>query len=144
MNNLVGSSSIHEVIENSKLLDISYEKLFFKSNIEVNNETNLIINYNSLIDNYMEDIMKICTSWTLTDKDLINYRFQPKKFCYDLYNTTELWFILLRINNMVSSLDFNKKTIYVFDRDGIFKLLNEIMTLEEESYNQANKNSLKQ
>lgn len=54
MNNLVGSSSIHEVIENSKLLDISYEKLFFKSNIEVNNETNLIINYNSLIDNYID------------------------------------------------------------------------------------------
>lgn len=143
MNNLVGSSSIHEVIENSKLLDISYEKLFFKSKIQINNETNLIINYSSLIDNYMEDIMKTCSLVTLTDRDLIDYRFQPKKFCYDVYKITELWFILLRVNNMVSSLDFNKKRIYIFKKDEILKILNEIMTLENESYLQANKNSLK-
>lgn len=142
MNNLVGSSSIHEVIENSKLLDISYEKLFFKSKIQINNETNLIINYSSLIDNYMEDIMKTCSLVTLSDRDLIDYRFQPKKFCYDVYKITELWFILLRINNMVSSLDFNKKRIYIFKKDEILKILNEIMTLENESYLQANKNSL--
>lgn len=142
MDNLVGCSSIHEVIENSKLLDISYEKLFFKSKIEVNNETNLIINYNSLVDNYMEDIMKTCMLVTLTDKDLADYKFQPKKLSYYLYNTTELWFLLLRVNNMVSSLDFNKKKIYIFNKNKIFKVINEIMTLENESYLQANKNSL--
>jgi hypothetical protein len=70
-------------------------------------------------------------SITFTDEEYMKYRFQPKRFCMDFYDTTELWSSILRINNMTSASQFVNQTIKAFTQD-VFDVINEIMILEDE------------
>lgn len=135
MKNLVGVSSMHQQVSASKNLDISFEKLFFKSKITNPDSSKIVVNHECILDLYMEDILKVCKTVTMSDKEYEDYRYQPKKFCFDMYGITELWFLILKINNMVSTLEFDRKTLRVFSPD-ITKVINEIMILEEERYNE--------
>ena len=62
----------------------------------------------------------------------MKYRYQPKMFCNDIYGTTELWGLLLKINNFNSIVNFNSKHIKVFGNN-IFAVLNEILINEKEN-----------
>ena len=44
----------------------------------------------------------------LYDDELSLYKYKPKKLSLDLYDTTELWSVLLELNNMYSVIDFCK------------------------------------
>jgi len=66
-----------------------------------------------------------------TDNDFRKYKFQPKKLSLILYQTTELWSLLLKLNNMSSILEFTKKDILVPPANVIFNLLNEVIILEK-------------
>lgn len=114
-----------------KKLDISYAKTFLKTVIP-SDDTKLIVNHTSLPNKYFDYISDIVTSVTMTDEEYIKYRYQPKLFCYNYYGTTELWALLLKVNNMTSAIEFNKKNIKVFSQE-IFSLLNEIFILEKEN-----------
>ena len=111
-------------------VDISYPKVFIKTLIDTTNGT-LIVNYTSFMNKYYDYINSVTTNVILTDKELIKYKFRPKMLCMDLYNTVELWGLLLAVNNMTSITEFNRSKIKVFTTD-IFSILNEIFILEKE------------
>lgn len=127
------ASTISKVAELGKKLELPYEKFFLKNTLVVNDGKDLIINDRCILDEYWEDILKCTKKITLSDKEYEDYRYKPKKYCFDTYGCTDLWFLLLRVNNMVSVIDFDKQKIIVF-RDTIFDTLNLILTLEEEKY----------
>lgn len=109
-------------------LDITYSKLFLKSLI-ISGDNTLIVNSTSLSNKYYDYIMKNTMTLELSNSEYMKYRYQPKLFCYDIYGTTELWFLLLRINNFTSISEFNSKKIKVFS-GSIFNVLNEILVNE--------------
>lgn len=121
---------ISDFKEYSESLDISHDKLHLKARLSPNNNYNFIVNSTSIVTKYYSKILDNCRTITLTDAEMIKYKFHPKMFCYDNYGTTELWSLLLRVNNMISAMEFTKQKILVFD-DTIFELLNDIMILEE-------------
>ena len=124
-------TTIQSLSEYEDQLNISYNKLFLKS--LVNSEDNvLIVNSTSLANKYYDYIQNGIISLELTDKEYMQYRFQPKMFCNDIYGTTELWGLLLKINNFNSIAEFNRKKIKVFGNN-IFNVLNEILINEKEN-----------
>lgn len=114
-----------------KNIEISYAKTFLKSVVK-SDDDNLIVNYTSLPNKYYDYIKAIVKQIELSDDELIQYRYNPKLYCYRYYGTTELWSLLLKVNNMTSAIDFTKKKINVFTEE-IFSILNEIFILEKEN-----------
>ena len=117
-------------------VEISYPKTFLKGVVQ-SGDTNLIVNYTSLLNNYMDYIKDITTQVTMSETELIKYKYNPKLLCYDLYGTVELWGLLLKVNNMTSVLDFKTNKINVFSHQ-IFSLLNEIFILEKNNITNNN------
>lgn len=122
-------TTILSLSEYEEQLKMSYGKLFLKSTVESGDHV-LIVNSTSLANIYYDYIQRSVVNLSLTDRELMKYRYQPKMFCSDMYGTTELWGLLLKINNLTSVVEFNHKMIKVFNSD-IFDILNEILINEE-------------
>ena len=121
---------ISDFKEYSTSLDISHSKLHLKTRLSFSSDYNFIINGSSITNKYYPKILAVCYDRTFNDLEFLQYKFQPKKYCYDEYGTTELWSLLLKINNMTSAMEFTKKTIKVFDGDRLIEILNDILILE--------------
>ena len=115
----------------AKSLDISHGKLHLKSKLNIS-ENSIIVNSTSLGNKYWDFILKTTYKTTLTDREFIEYRYQPKKYCYHMFGTTELWSLLLKVNNMTSISEFNTKKFLTF-HESIFTVLNEIIILEDDA-----------
>ena len=129
MANITNYGNASSFVDYEKTIGISHSKVHLKSRIK-KEDIDIIVNSSSFGNKYFDYLRDICYKRTLTDKELLKYRYQPKMFCYDNYGSTELWSLLLKMNHMTSITEFNKKTIYVFYSSRIFKLLNEILILE--------------
>ena len=62
---------------------------------------------------------------------MIKFKYNPHLLAYVLYGTTDLWFLLLRINNMTRVTQFDKKKIKIIHPDDM-KLINDIFIIREE------------
>jgi len=124
------TSTVAGVAKAGKALELSHATLHLKSSFVDSEGNKVLINYHSLLDKYNDFLKKIIVPITFTEEEYLMYRFQPKRFCLEYYNTTELWSSILRINFMTSSAQFSNQTINAFTQD-IFDVINEIMILED-------------
>ena len=111
-------------------LDFSHNKLQSKSIVSLPQSKHIIVNTTSLANNYIYHLRQNCLDIVLTDEEIEKYRYQPKKFCHDRWDDTELWSLLLKINNMPSYIDFNLKKIKIFS-ERTFDTINELLILEQ-------------
>lgn len=123
-------SSLSALVKYGKKLTISHSAMHLKSKLTFD-DNNVIINFHSFIDEYMDFIKPILINYTLTDSEYEKYIYQPKLFCLDNYGDAELWSILLKVNNMTSIMDFDRKDLVLFT-DEIFDILSEILILESD------------
>ena len=137
-NGINSYTTISSLSEYEDRLNLSHNKLFLKSLIK-SEDNNLIINSTSLANKYYDYILKSVVTVTLKNNEYMKYRYQPKLFCNDMYGTTELWSLLLKVNNFNSVSEFNTKKIKAFDTN-IFKILNEILINENDNINENNEN----
>lgn len=85
---------------------------------EFHNEENLVNQHNSYID-------EIKVKYTMTNEEYRKYKCNPWRMAHDLYENSELWFILLHANEMYSATEFTRKTVYIY-KDEIVSRLTEI------------------
>ena len=123
-------NTLSSLVKYGKKLALSHSALHIKSKLTFN-VTNVIVNYHSYIDEYMDFIKPILIKYTLTDSEYEKYIYQPKLFCLDNYGEAELWSILLKVNNMTSIMEFDRKDLVLFT-DEIFDILSEILILESD------------
>ena len=112
-----------------KGLDISHSKLFLKSKIDTP-KGKIIVNTIALTTKYLDVLKKSCILTTLSDSDYLYYKWQPKLYCYNVFGTTELWSLLLRVNNLISASEFTLQTFLTFSSKTI-PIINEMLILEE-------------
>lgn len=101
----------------------------------------IILTFETIVSKYLHILKPFIVDLELTDDELFLYKFQPKRFCLDIYNTMELWSSLLYINNMVSITEFNRKKIKVFTPQ-ILEVIDDLLALMETDL-QANKNRVR-
>ena len=70
----------------------------------------------------------------LSDKELARFKYNPKALSYYLYGTTELWFLILRLNEMYSISEFSNDTIKLYSNT-ILRKISEILNAEEDRRN---------
>lgn len=125
-------STMKEQISDMEEDQVSYRNLHTNMHIRNASSDDIIkIPYKSIIRDYMPFFEKTIISLPLTHEDRARYRFRPKLMSYNLYDTTELWFAILELNNMKSVAEFNlEKDPKVFIPQDFRKILNEVMVLE--------------
>jgi len=129
-------STIREYIENYSTDDLTHNKLYFQQVIEDKGQKKILINDKSLFLRYASEFLTTRIRYTFTDLEYRKYRFNPKKLSYDLYGTTELWGVLLSLNELSSTVQFDLKTLYVFPPyivDRIQRMLN--LEKDNQDYN---------
>jgi hypothetical protein len=140
LRDLFKTSSIQDLIAYEKTLDISHYALHYRTNFipNTNSSDRVLFNFSTVYDKYYDFIVANSYSVTLTDKEFTEYKFQPKKLSLHIYESMELWSLILRLNNMGSMLDFNQQTILLPIKQ-VFAILNEVLILEKNEIS-ANKN----
>ena len=126
-------STIQSIIEDGKELKMTIKDLSLKEVITNSSGEMFVVNMYNLYEKYYELLLEHTVIVTLSDLDYQKYRFKPKLLSKDLYGTTELHYMLLRLNYVYSVINFDFNEIRVFNAD-IKQLLNEIMVMESEDY----------
>ena len=107
-------STIRGYIQSYKTDDMTLNKLYFQQVYDDRTKGKMIVNSDSLLVKYMSELKTLKRKETLSTEDYRKYRFNPKKLSYDLYGTTELWALLLDINELTSATQFDLKELYIF------------------------------
>lgn len=129
--NLIKCNTVDDCVAYGEELDLAHGKMFVRTPIVIGDNKVIISNYTSILTPYMDYIKTALVDYTITDEEMMEYKYKPKYFCLMKYGTMELWSLLLRVNNMKSIMDFKKKNIKVFNELLIFDIINEILILEE-------------
>lgn len=63
----------------------------------------------NVASDYIDELRDLCVTVELSDDELEKYKYRPKLLCHKIYDNPELAFLILIINDMYSSKQFNKK-----------------------------------
>jgi len=115
---------------------MTYPEFYLSQVFKDNAGEKSIVNYTNLLVKYMPELKTLKTKITFTNDEYRKYRFNPKVLSYDLYGTTEFWFLILDINELRSVTEFDLRTAYVMRGDIVDKL-SRVLNLEvvSKSYN---------
>lgn len=94
-------------------------------------EHKLVVAESALIDKYLEEIEQHKTAITLSTTEYYKYRYNPKLMAYDVYGTTELWFLLMAANELYSTIDFDLRVVKAYRTD-ILQKIDRMLSLEHE------------
>lgn len=106
-------------------------------------EPNVMYSIDNIIYPYMDEINQMRKIVTLTDKEILRYKFKPKLFAYDVYGSTEIYFVILAMNGMYGIKEFTleDKQLYALRPSDMNSLMNTIYNAETE-YLSLNRSTL--
>lgn len=114
--------------------DITFSEFFLKQVFVTDAGKKLLMNFENLIIKYMPELKEMKVKVSLSNEEYSRYKFNPKLLSFDIYGTTELWFLILEANELHTISQFDSKTIYLFRADIIEKAAR-ILNLEVDNKN---------
>lgn len=69
---------------------------------------------NIVTDDYYPELKAKCVRVHLSDDDIMKYKYRPKMLAYDIYDNTELYYVILRVNDLYNVKDFNLSKNYIY------------------------------
>lgn len=133
------TSSLDDFVDARTSSNTSYQTL---SLVELINEDSHLIEFPAynVLNDYYDELKDAAVVINLSDEEYFKYRFRPKLLAYDLYNNTELGFIVLILNELMSVKEFDLRQIKLISRSGLAAILTNIKSAEAsfiETYNTA-------
>lgn len=96
---------------------------------QLSNETWITIM--NVINDYMEEIKNVAVKVTLSWEEQRKYLYKPKLLSYDVYGSTELFFVILLINDMADVKEFSNPSFKMLKKDHMNRLLSYIYNAEK-------------
>lgn len=135
------TTCVEDFVEQGKVSDkMSYARYSIFTNC-LDNPSVLYAQDNVIYD-YIKEIKDKAVPVELSDEEFIKYKYNPKKLAFDIYGSTELYFIILAVNGMCSFKDFNKRNIKALHKSNVMDILEKIYN-SESSYIEKNKKRAK-
>lgn len=113
--------TINQFVESENNKSIRFPKFFYQKVISDGN-LQVVLNYQSIMDRYIQYIRAYITDIELTQEEIRKYQYNPKRLSYHLYGNTAYWWSILLANQIhsIAELDFERDNIVrVFTREGI-------------------------
>lgn len=127
-------STIQEYIDTYNTEELVSSAFFLKQVFATDSNRKMLVNFNNLVIKYMPELKEIKIKITLSNEEYAKYKYNPKYLSFDIYGTTELWFLILEANELHSARQFDSKTIYLFRTD-IVEKMTRILNLENATRN---------
>ena len=122
--------TVEEFIEsNAGSKSINYYNFSILQQEEVSGETLQLLDMN-IVDDYIDELQSVCVNVQLSDKELMKYSYNPGLLAYDIYGSTELEFVILKINGVIDHKDFNFPTIKLVEVSVLDDILSTIYSAE--------------
>lgn len=122
--------TVEEFIEsNTGSKSINYHNFSILQQEEVSGETLQLLDMN-IVDDYIDELSSVCVNVQLSDKELMKYSYNPGLLAYDVYGSTELEFIILKLNGVIDPKDFNFPTIKLVEVSVLEDILSTIYSAE--------------
>lgn len=115
---------------------IKYPQLCFR---EVSNGISYTVH--QVIDDYIYELKAMAEVLTVTNRDdLIKYQYRPKLLASDIYGSTDLYYVILRINDLANAkeFDFSNDTIRMLTKADMASAISKIFTAEKDDINTYN------
>ena len=127
---------IKEALDTALQGDMTIAKLHYP---KVLNDNRLgikaTVNYESRLDYFISSLNDYKSEMTLTQELYDKYKYNPKMMSYDLYNTTDYWWLLLQANEMHSAVEFNKRKVKYYSKSALKQLIPMILRSDISIYN---------
>lgn len=93
---------------------------------------------NVLTTTYADDLKALAIDITLTNEEYYKYRFKPKLLAYDIYNYSELFYIINFINGIYNIKDFNFRTVKLIPKTDLFNMLSYVLQADASNISDFN------
>lgn len=127
---------IKEALDTALQGDMTIAKLHYP---KVLNDSRLgikaTVNYESRLDYFISSLNEYKSVMTLTQELYDKYKYNPKMMSYDLYDTTDYWWLLLQANEMHSAVEFNKRKVKYYSKSALKQLIPMILRSDMSIYN---------
>ena len=119
-------NSIKAFIATKPIISTDYSNMSF---IEERESIQFAVG-NIVTDDYFPELKAKAVKVYLSDKEIQKYKYRPKMLAYDVYDNTELYYIILRINDLYNAKDFNlsKKYVYLLSKKDLKEFLADLYT----------------
>ena len=94
------------------------------------NGEHIIYSSDNSIYTYLDEMKDRSVIYTFSDEEFRKYQYRPKLLAYDLYGSTELYFIILALNDTCNIKDFNKRKVRLMFRQDLSDILSQIFNAE--------------
>lgn len=131
------ASTITDYSRSFRSETVTFDEFYLKQVLTFKDNAKALVNFDSLLVKYMPEIRQIVTKVEFPVAEYQKYRFNPKLLSYDLYGTTELWALILDLNELTSAAQFDIRTVKLPNEVMVDRLIR-ILNLEQMSkdYNQ--------
>lgn len=115
----------------NNISSLSFSKFSFQ---EKNGTINFVVK--NILNDYMYELNKLAQVFELSDKEIEKYSYKPKLMCADIYGTTELYYLILKLNNMRGPNEFtNISRIKLIPKTTLYSALAYIYNAESTNIN---------
>ena len=84
----------------------NYETISYSDLSYIYNMNGIEYIVRNILDDYMDELLEISNEIKLDDWAVREYRYNPKKLSNRLYNTTQLWYMILKVNGLANVHEF--------------------------------------
>lgn len=123
--------TLTEYIASYRLDDLTFSDFFLREVMRFRSGEKIIVQFNSFLNKYMPEFKSTLVTVTLNEAERLKYRFNPKLMSFDLYGTTELWFMILEVNEIHRIIDFDLSTVILPQRI-IVERMTRVKNLEQD------------
>lgn len=131
-------NSIQQFISNKPTIGTDYQNM---SLVEERGNIQFPV-VNLITDDYFDEFKKASVRVELTEDEILKYKYRPKLLSYDIYDNVELYYIILRLNDLYNVKDFNlgKKYLYLIPKAKLKEYLSDVYTQENANAKTFNDN----
>ena len=100
---------------------VSSNSSFWYESLETDGEGNKVIiqDPQTIYDRYFDIFLQ--NTYKITLPNYLKYR--PELLCKEMYGTTDLWYIILKLNGMYSHIEFKNKYVKIIDPNVVEKVI---------------------
>ena len=130
------TTTIEELIESGKGVTISYYNLSFLDMMSNGTWVSVL----NVVNDYMPELKAVAYDVELKQSEQQTYFYKPKLLSLDVYGDTELYYIILLMNDMADVKEFTKPIIKMLKKQDMNNLISAIYNAEKAAIASYNEN----
>lgn len=91
---------------------------------------NIVYTVKNIMDTYLPELKELAIVVVLSDEEYDKYVYNPKRLAYDVYGSTDLYHIIMQLNNIANIRDFDMKRLLMLRKSDLMEIITRIMTGE--------------